>query len=255
MRSTERAAAGADDRARAHEVGSHTYTHPNLANAAAARTLFELNATQRLFEAFTGRSTEAVPRALFRRRRADDRRRNRAGAGGAEARAICRSACTSTAEDWQRPGVRAIISNVLERRRSTAATTPDAVQPTTSSCCTIAAATARRRSRRCRVIIDQPARARLPASCRVSRAGRHVARRRRCRRCRRHDLLAACGSTSAVFELLGCFDLRARLPVRRGDRARRRARGAADRAGAVASAREVGAPTPPAIDPDRSSAC
>jgi len=39
-----------------HEVGSHTYTHPNLAQATARETALELNATQRLFQAYTGHS-------------------------------------------------------------------------------------------------------------------------------------------------------------------------------------------------------
>jgi hypothetical protein len=39
-----------------HEVGNHTYTHPNLAGHAAATASLELNASQRLFQALTGRS-------------------------------------------------------------------------------------------------------------------------------------------------------------------------------------------------------
>ena len=39
-----------------HEVGNHTYTHPNLAETSVAATRLELNATQRLFQALTGRS-------------------------------------------------------------------------------------------------------------------------------------------------------------------------------------------------------
>ncbi|MBL6853853.1 MAG: glycosyltransferase, partial [Alphaproteobacteria bacterium] len=39
-----------------HEVGNHTYTHPNLADTPAAGVPIELNATQRLFQALTGRS-------------------------------------------------------------------------------------------------------------------------------------------------------------------------------------------------------
>lgn len=39
-----------------HEIGNHTYTHPNLAETPAAAVRLELNATQRLFEALTGRS-------------------------------------------------------------------------------------------------------------------------------------------------------------------------------------------------------
>ena len=39
-----------------HEIGNHTFTHPNLAETPAAAVRLELNATQRLFEALTGRS-------------------------------------------------------------------------------------------------------------------------------------------------------------------------------------------------------
>ncbi len=39
-----------------HEVGNHTYTHPNLADTPPAAVLLELNATQRLFQALTGHS-------------------------------------------------------------------------------------------------------------------------------------------------------------------------------------------------------
>lgn len=39
-----------------HEVGNHTYTHPNLADTPPEGVRLELNATQRLFEALTGRS-------------------------------------------------------------------------------------------------------------------------------------------------------------------------------------------------------
>jgi peptidoglycan-N-acetylglucosamine deacetylase len=39
-----------------HEIGNHTYTHPDLSDTPAAAVRLELNATQRLFEALTGRS-------------------------------------------------------------------------------------------------------------------------------------------------------------------------------------------------------
>ena len=39
-----------------HEIGNHTYTHPNLADTPPQAVRIELNATQRLFEALTGRS-------------------------------------------------------------------------------------------------------------------------------------------------------------------------------------------------------
>src|SRR6185503_11359877 len=38
--------------AEGHEVGNHTYTHPNLGMATERETQLELNATQRLFQAF-----------------------------------------------------------------------------------------------------------------------------------------------------------------------------------------------------------
>ena len=48
-----------------HEVGSHTYTHPNLATVGKTQTLFELNATQRLFQAFTGRTLKLFRAPFF----------------------------------------------------------------------------------------------------------------------------------------------------------------------------------------------
>ena len=42
--------------AEGHEIGNHTFTHPNLAETSDAADAVELNATQRLFEALTGRS-------------------------------------------------------------------------------------------------------------------------------------------------------------------------------------------------------
>ena len=39
-----------------HNVGSHTWTHPDIAYIPAAQTMVELTATQRLFETITGRS-------------------------------------------------------------------------------------------------------------------------------------------------------------------------------------------------------
>lgn len=42
--------------AEGHELGNHTYTHPNLADTPAQAVSIELNATQRLIQALTGRS-------------------------------------------------------------------------------------------------------------------------------------------------------------------------------------------------------
>ncbi len=43
--------------AEGHELGNHTFTHPNLAEAPESLIRLELNATQRLIESLTGRST------------------------------------------------------------------------------------------------------------------------------------------------------------------------------------------------------
>ena len=68
------------------EIGNHSYTHPNMAELAAVGARLEINATQRLIEAYTGPFDAPVPRALFRRCRADHRRRTRAGPDRAAAR-------------------------------------------------------------------------------------------------------------------------------------------------------------------------
>src|SRR5262249_34298474 len=43
--------------AEGHEIGNHTFTHPNLAAVSARRAQLELNATRRVLEAELGRST------------------------------------------------------------------------------------------------------------------------------------------------------------------------------------------------------
>jgi peptidoglycan/xylan/chitin deacetylase (PgdA/CDA1 family) len=42
--------------AEGHEIGNHTFTHPNIAQASSEAARLELNATQRLVQALTGRS-------------------------------------------------------------------------------------------------------------------------------------------------------------------------------------------------------
>lgn len=40
-----------------HEIGNHTFTHPNVADTSPLRTKLELNTTQRLIQEATGHST------------------------------------------------------------------------------------------------------------------------------------------------------------------------------------------------------
>ena len=95
-----------------HEIGSHTYTHPNLAGASATDTDIELNANQRLFQAFTGRSLR-----LFRAPYFGDAEPTTADELGpvfrAQERGYISVGLHVDAEDWQRPGVQAIIDNVV----------------------------------------------------------------------------------------------------------------------------------------------
>ncbi len=98
--------------AEGHEVGSHTYTHPNLATTGRTQTLFELNATQRLFEAFTGRTLK-----LFRAPYFGDAEPTTADeilpALEAQQRGYISVGLHVDSQDWQRPGVAAIINNVV----------------------------------------------------------------------------------------------------------------------------------------------
>jgi cellulose synthase/poly-beta-1,6-N-acetylglucosamine synthase-like glycosyltransferase/peptidoglycan/xylan/chitin deacetylase (PgdA/CDA1 family)/spore germination protein YaaH len=97
-----------------HEVGNHTYTHPNLAAADYTRTLFELNATQRLVQAFTGRTLKFFRAPFF-----GDAEPTTADeilpVWAAQNRGYISVGLHVDSEDWQRPGVPAIINNVLSR--------------------------------------------------------------------------------------------------------------------------------------------
>jgi len=97
-----------------HEVGSHTYTHPNLATVSKTQVLFELNATQRLFEAFTGRTLK-----LFRAPFFGDAEPTTSDEVlpvlDAQNRGYISVGLHVDSEDWQRPGVPVIVNNVLSR--------------------------------------------------------------------------------------------------------------------------------------------
>uniref|UniRef100_UPI001575E4FC glycosyltransferase n=1 Tax=Sphingomonas bacterium TaxID=1895847 RepID=UPI001575E4FC len=99
--------------AEGHEVGSHTYTHPNLAQASAGQTRFELNADQRLFQAFTGRSLR-----LFRAPYFGDAEPTTADEIGPVALAQ-RMGYLSVGlhvdpGDWKRPGVAHIVDTTVQ---------------------------------------------------------------------------------------------------------------------------------------------
>jgi len=95
-----------------HEVGSHSYTHPNMAGSTDTETAFQLNTTQRLFQAFTGRSLR-----LFRAPYFGDAEPTTADeiepALQAQNRGYISVGLHVDPDDWKRPGVPAIINTVL----------------------------------------------------------------------------------------------------------------------------------------------
>lgn len=96
-----------------HEVGSHTYTHPNLAGATDSETAFQLNTTQRLFQAFTGRSLR-----LFRAPYFGDAEPTTADeiepALQAQNRGYTSVGLHVDPGDWKRPGVQTIIDETIK---------------------------------------------------------------------------------------------------------------------------------------------
>ncbi|WP_447734873.1 glycosyltransferase [Rhodanobacter soli] len=98
--------------AEGHDVGNHTFTHPNLGDSPPGIVALELNATQRLFEALTGRSMR-----LFRAPYFGDAEPTTADElvpiGIAQRMGYISVGLHIDAEDWQRPGVDQIVDNVL----------------------------------------------------------------------------------------------------------------------------------------------
>lgn len=99
-----------------HEIGVHTYTHPNLASVSEERMLLELNATQRLIESVTGRSN-----ILFRPPyNADSRPQSLDEIGPIRiANALGYLTVTNNidTEDWARLGQEVILQRTKQLRR------------------------------------------------------------------------------------------------------------------------------------------
>jgi peptidoglycan/xylan/chitin deacetylase (PgdA/CDA1 family)/spore germination protein YaaH/GT2 family glycosyltransferase len=103
------------------ELGNHTYTHPNLANAGPKQTRLELNATQRLVEAYTGRSM-----TLFRAPYFGDAEPTTPDELGpaleAQKAGYTVVGLHVDPNDWQRPGTDAIVRQVLDQVHSASPT-------------------------------------------------------------------------------------------------------------------------------------
>jgi len=100
-----------------HEIGSHTYTHPNLSEAGPETTMLELNATQRLLEWLTGRTT-----ILFR----PPYNADSMPSSTAEARPIALATDLGyitvgesiDPQDWDRPSADEILRRIREQRNA-----------------------------------------------------------------------------------------------------------------------------------------
>ncbi|MFZ2994731.1 glycosyltransferase [Sphingobium sp.] len=103
------------------EIGNHTYLHPNLANASATETNLELNATQRLVQAYVGRSMR-----FFRAPYFGDAEPTTADellpALAAQQAGYTVVGLHVDPNDWQQPGVDAIVRQVVDQVH---AATPD----------------------------------------------------------------------------------------------------------------------------------
>ncbi|MET0271924.1 MAG: polysaccharide deacetylase family protein, partial [Phenylobacterium sp.] len=97
-----------------HDVGSHTWTHPNVGEVPAAQTSVELSATQRLFETITGRSLR-----LFRPPYFGDAEpstpREVAPLLDAQAQGYLTVGLRIDPDDWKKPDPELIVSRTLAR--------------------------------------------------------------------------------------------------------------------------------------------
>ncbi|WP_343525692.1 glycosyltransferase [Sphingomonas sp.] len=96
------------------ELGNHTYTHPNLATTGDRTTKLELNATQRMIQAYTGRST-----TLFRAPYFGDAEPTTADeidpALIAQSLGYTIVGLHVDPNDWQRPGTDSIVQQVIDQ--------------------------------------------------------------------------------------------------------------------------------------------
>ncbi len=103
--------------AEGHEIGSHTYTHTNLALASPQRARIELDATQRLIQMITGRST-----TLFRPPYEADSRPSQISEIAplliAQELGYLTVMESIDPEDWEKPGTDVIFQRVKQQRHS-----------------------------------------------------------------------------------------------------------------------------------------
>ncbi len=94
------------------EIGNHSYTHPNLAEVSPRGTRLELNATQRLIEAYTRRSTRLFRAPYFGDAEPTTSEELRP-AFEAQQAGYLNVGLHVDPDDWKRPGVAAIVQKAL----------------------------------------------------------------------------------------------------------------------------------------------
>jgi cellulose synthase/poly-beta-1,6-N-acetylglucosamine synthase-like glycosyltransferase/peptidoglycan/xylan/chitin deacetylase (PgdA/CDA1 family)/spore germination protein YaaH len=99
--------------AEGHEIGNHTFTHPNIADISATQLRLELSATQRLFESVIGRRS-----MLFRPPYAEDSEPDTtdevAPLEDVTGKGYLTIGMQIDPKDWQRPGVEEIVSQTIK---------------------------------------------------------------------------------------------------------------------------------------------
>jgi cellulose synthase/poly-beta-1,6-N-acetylglucosamine synthase-like glycosyltransferase/peptidoglycan/xylan/chitin deacetylase (PgdA/CDA1 family)/spore germination protein YaaH len=96
------------------EIGNHSYTHPNLALDSDRGVTIELNATQRLIEAYTGRSTR-IFRAPYFGDAEPTTQDELHPALVAQRHGYLNVGLNADPDDWKRPGSQAIVSSTLRQ--------------------------------------------------------------------------------------------------------------------------------------------
>jgi cellulose synthase/poly-beta-1,6-N-acetylglucosamine synthase-like glycosyltransferase/peptidoglycan/xylan/chitin deacetylase (PgdA/CDA1 family)/spore germination protein YaaH len=100
--------------AEGHEIGNHTFTHPNIANIPETQFRLELSATQRLFESVISRKSY-----LFRPPYAEDAEPDTPDQVRpleiATERGYITVGMQIDPRDWKRPGVEAIVQSSIEQ--------------------------------------------------------------------------------------------------------------------------------------------
>ena len=104
--------------AEGHEIGNHTYTHANLTKISRTRMRLELDATQRLIESLTGRSTTLF-RPPYNADSTPSRLEELVPLKFAESDEMGYTVVLEKIDpqDWSRPGANVILQRVKEQRK------------------------------------------------------------------------------------------------------------------------------------------